>query len=145
MSEQEQNIAIVRRWVDEVLNTPRDQSVIDELMDPDCTIHGSYTVGTGPDAYRQALAMILRGLPDYFYQIDDVFPVGDKVVVRATEGGTHNGEFFGISPTGKRVSWSAITILRLAEGRLVEVWGTRNLLEFVKQVGGAIRPGEGRS
>ena len=145
MSEQEQNIAIVRRWAEEVLNRPRKDSVIDELMNLDCTIHGSYTVGTGPDAYRQALAMILRGLPDYFYEIEDVFAVGDKVVARAREGGTHKGEFLGIPATGKRVCWSAITILRLAEGKLVEVWGTRSLLEFVKKVGAAIIPGEGQS
>ena len=143
MSEQDQNIAIVRRWADEVLNRPWKERIIGELMHPSCVIHGAYTVGRGPEAYREALSMVLKGLPDFFYKVEEVLATGDRVVVRATEGGTHQGEFLGIPATEKQVSWPAITILRLSEGKFVEVWGIRNLLEFVKQVGGVIRPGEG--
>jgi predicted ester cyclase len=46
----------------------------------------------------------LAAFPDAQFTIEDLIAEGDKVVARATEQGTHRGEFMGIAPTGKQVA-----------------------------------------
>ena len=48
--------------------------------------------------------------------IDDVIAEGDRVVIRQTWTGTHKGEFMGVPPTGKSVSFGVIDIIRVAGG-----------------------------
>jgi len=60
---------------------------------------------------------------------------GDKVVARWTSFGTHNGDFMGISPTGKQVTTSGITIFRLQDGKIVEEWSESDMLGMLQQVG----------
>jgi predicted ester cyclase len=60
---------------------------------------------------------------------------GDKVVVRNTVTGTHLGEYLGIAPTGRRVEYDEIFILRLAGGRIAETWGVVDMLAQLRQLG----------
>lgn len=59
----------------------------------------------------------------------------DKVVYRTTLKGTHTGEFMGIPPTGKSVIINDFTLLRIAEGKIVEWWYDCNLLAVMQQLG----------
>ncbi len=68
---------------------------------------------------------------------------GDKVVVRGTWSGTHKGEFMGIAPTGKSVSFGVIDIVRIAGGKVVEHWGQMDNLRMMQQLGVIPAPGEG--
>lgn len=45
---------------------------------------------------------------------------GEKVADRWTARGTHQGEFAGIAPTGKTITASRITIIRIVDGKVVE-------------------------
>jgi predicted ester cyclase len=51
--------------------------------------------------------------------------------------GTHQGEFFGVAPTGKRVEMSGITIDRFDDesGKMVEEWPEYDLLGAMRQMG----------
>ena len=69
--------------------------------------------------------------------IDDLIAEGDKVVVRSTFSGTHKGEFMGITPTGKKITTTAINIYRITDGKLIEEWSGRrrsspDLVELLK-------------
>ena len=59
----------------------------------------------------------------------------DRVVVRLTMSGTHTGEFFGIPPTGRRVTVPGAHILRVAGGKVAEHWGANDDLWFLRQLG----------
>ena len=48
--------------------------------------------------------------------------------MRFTSKGTREGEFIGIAPTGKQVSWTGITIDRIEDGKIVESWADWDLL-----------------
>ena len=67
---------------------------------------------------------------------------------RLTLRGTHLGEFMGVAPTGKPVSWTAIAIYRLEEGRIAECWVEPDLLGLAMQTGavsvarGLLAPGD---
>ncbi len=58
------------------------------------------------------------------------------MVSRYTMGGTHQGEFFGVPATGKRVEITGIQIDRFDEsGKLVEEWPEYDLLGAMQQMG----------
>ena len=73
--------------------------------------------------------------------MEDQIAEGDKVVTRWTATGTHQGEFFGVGPTGKRIEMTGISIERFDEGgKLVEEWPEYNLLGVLRQLGAVLEP-----
>jgi predicted ester cyclase len=64
-----------------------------------------------------------------------VLAEGDKVVCRNTVTGTHRGEYMGVPPTGRTVTYSEIFIFRLVDGRVAETWGVVDVLSQMKQLG----------
>jgi predicted ester cyclase len=67
--------------------------------------------------------------------MEDMIAEGDKVAYRCTFRGTHQGEFMGIPPTGKVVTYTCIYIDRFAGGKWVEEWGSIDLLGLMQQLG----------
>ncbi len=57
------------------------------------------------------------------------------MVVRGTYRYTHEGEFFGIAPTGKQVISTGTHLLRLTEGKIVEHWCNNDDLGVMRQLG----------
>jgi predicted ester cyclase len=49
--------------------------------------------------------------------------------------GTHQGEYMGIPPTGKSVTYSEIFIVRFARGRIAETWGVVDVFSQIRQLG----------
>ncbi|MGH3165864.1 MAG: ester cyclase, partial [Trebonia sp.] len=60
---------------------------------------------------------------------------GDLVVHHWTMAGTHDGDFQGIPPTGKTLTWTGITIVRIADGKIVERWANVDVLAILRQLG----------
>jgi predicted ester cyclase len=73
--------------------------------------------------------------------VEDQIAEGDKVVTRYTVSGTHQGEFFGVAPTGKRITMSGIMVDRLEDGKMVEEWPEYDLLGVMRQLGAVPAPG----
>src|ERR1700686_3421146 len=71
---------------------------------------------------KKEQAVILSGFPDARVTVEDLVAEGDKVASRVTVSGTHTGEYFGVAPTGKRVTFSMRNIDRVASGKIVESW-----------------------
>jgi predicted ester cyclase len=89
----------------------------------------------GPEALKQVWAMLFRIYADIHLNVEDVIAEGDKVVGRTTVTGTHQGEFMGVAPTGKSVTYNEIFIFRFADGRVVETWGVVDVYAQMKQIG----------
>jgi predicted ester cyclase len=60
---------------------------------------------------------------------------GDKVAWRVRFKGTHQGEFMGISPTGKKVEISYLAILKIVGGKGIECWTSADVSRLIKQLG----------
>jgi steroid delta-isomerase-like uncharacterized protein len=137
--EEASNKATVSRFVDDVIGTGDAEVIsktIDELVEPDVLIHMPMPIqATGAQALKQVWAMLLRGLPDLHVAVDDVIAERDKVVFRATVTGTHQGEYMGLPPTGKSITYNEIFIFRFANGRLAEIWGVVNVFSQMQQLG----------
>jgi steroid delta-isomerase-like uncharacterized protein len=109
---------------------------IDEIVAPDAVIRTPLPIdATGAELLKQVWAMLLRVYPDIHLTVEDVIAEGDKVVARNTVTGTHRGEFMGVGPTGKSVTYSEIFIFRFADGRVVETWGVVDVYAQMKQIG----------
>jgi steroid delta-isomerase-like uncharacterized protein len=110
--------------------------MIDELVAPDAVIRTPLPIdATGADALKQIWAMLLRIYPDIHLTVEDLIGEGDKVVGRTTVTGTHQGEFMGVAPTGKSVTYNEMFIFRIADGRVVETWGVVDVYAQMKQIG----------
>ncbi len=60
---------------------------------------------------------------DMKVDIQDLIEEDNKVTVRAVFFGIHSSEAYGIAPTGKQVSFEALEIFRIKNGKIVESWG----------------------
>ena len=131
----EENKAVVRRFVEEIPN--RKNSVpTEELLTNGFVLHfPNMPAVEGIEAFKEIPTAIVSAFPDLVETIDDLVAEGDHVVEWMTLRGTHLGEFMGVAPTGKAVSWTAIAIYRLEEGRIAECWVEPNLLGLALQRG----------
>ncbi len=130
----EESIDLVRRMYEEAWNQGK-LEVIDEICAPDYLGTGPYGDERGPESVKRGVANRRSAFPDVHVTIEDVFAAGDKVVARLSFRGTHKGEFQGIQPTGKEVTWSGIWIYRVADGRFIERWHNYDMLGLLQQLG----------
>jgi predicted ester cyclase len=80
-------------------------------------------------------AILLRAYPDLHVTIEDLIAEGDKVVARNTVTGTHQGEYLGVAPTGRAVTYNEIFIFRFVNGMIAETWGVVDVVSQLKQFG----------
>jgi predicted ester cyclase len=121
---EEKNEALVRWWWEEVW-VKGNVAATDEFMAPNYVDHpGLPGIPPGPEGMKQALTYYHRAFPDVKGTIDDIFAGGDRVAVRWSARGTHQGEWLGVPPTGQHSTLSGITIYRIAEGKAVEGWNS---------------------
>lgn len=75
------------------------------------------------------------GFPDIQWSIEEMISENDKVAVRFTMKGTHNGTFFGVPATGKQIAVSAMNFYRLSDDQIIEEVGQPDLLGLLTQIG----------
>jgi predicted ester cyclase len=136
MSVQDDNKALVRRFIDYINNDPF--APIDEFFATSYAYHNS----SMPDvkdlsSLKDFNAAAYRVFPDIRFTIEDMVAEGDKVVYRASARGTHKGEFMGIAPTGKQVTLTSIVISRIANGKFQEDWESLDGIYVLQQLGAA--------
>jgi predicted ester cyclase len=89
----------------------------------------------GLEGAKIAHQIMLAGFPDYQTIIEDMLAEDDKVAARIKMTGTHTGEFMGIPPTGKRISFTGMYIVRIANGKIIEHWGEEDSVSLLQQLG----------
>lgn len=135
---QEANKAVYKRLHD--ATNSRDLELIsrtvDEEFHPDAVFHTPVpTDATAPQAVKGAWAMLLRAFPDIQVTVEDMIAEGDKIVVRNTVTGTHQGDYRGLPATGRTITYKEIFIVRFSEGRVAEVWGIVDVFSQLQQLG----------
>ena len=131
----EENKALFRRVVEEGLNK-RNLALLDELF-ADCVYYSPATGELKGEALKQFVASLYAAFPDRRVTIEDQVAEGDKVVTRWSSTGAHLGEFMGLAPTGKQVTFSGMNISRIVEGKIVEAREEWDTLGVFQQLGGS--------
>jgi hypothetical protein len=130
----EEEKELVRRYID-ALNSGR-LDEFEELLTPDYDDHTTMPgIPPGREGAMIAHKILTNSFPDTHFTIDELYVEGDKAVLIATGRGTHTGDFFGVPPTGKTVSWWGIRILRLADGKIAEGWALFDQRGIMQQLG----------
>ncbi|MDQ4076957.1 MAG: ester cyclase [Chloroflexota bacterium] len=129
----EENRELIRHFVEQVVNQ-HNPDALDQIIAPSfqTTFPGA---SPGREGFKQAMAAVFRGFPDIRTWIDDIVVDGDRVATRGGWEGTHQGEFQGIPPTGRRVKISYIDIWRVENGQFVENWVQMDFLGMLQQLG----------
>ena len=118
----EENKALIRRVTDEVFGQGN-LDAIDRYYAPNWVLHNAPpNAGESRDALRKVLDVIRGGFPDVRARIDLIVAEGDLVAYHITSEGTHTKEYFGVAPTGKRVTLTQLNIDRIRDGKIVESW-----------------------
>jgi predicted ester cyclase len=135
----EANKQVVRRLFAEDLSEPdpaRRAVVAEEIFAPDFYDPTNPPgMQHGLDGHTALVNLFSGAFPDMRWTVDDLLADGDKVVARTTMVGTHQGEFFGIPPTGRAVTVGGIHILTLRDGKVVLHQGVNDDLGFMRQLG----------
>jgi steroid delta-isomerase-like uncharacterized protein len=84
---------------------------------------------------KEFLAPFNKAFPDLTHDIVDLVAEGDKVAVSVNVTGTYKGEFQGIPATGKQVSFTAMDILTIVDGKITEEWATADIMGLMQQIG----------
>jgi steroid delta-isomerase-like uncharacterized protein len=127
----------VRRLFEEAWNQNRTDVVADIVADDFVFSRGGEPTAGGPELYRELISSSRETFPDMTFTLEDVVTGddGEKVVVRWTMTGTHEGPFKGVDPTHRQVEMEGIEINRFEGGRLVETWTNPNWVGFLEDVG----------
>ena len=94
----------------------------------------------GPQGLRGQVEKYLAAFPDGRITVDEQFAEGDRVATRWTGRGTHQGEIAGISPTGKEVTVTGLTLSSFESGKLIEEWTVWDTLGMLVQLGAVPAP-----
>lgn len=131
-----ENKAIVRRFQEgmmEAIHTGNPGPML-ETTHPDCTFDMPGMPST-LEGLRQMLPAFRAAFPDLQMTVGEMLAEGDMVAYRLSVTATHTGEFMGIPPTGKRVTFTETHIDQIANGKIVRHDGDWNQLGMMQQLG----------
>ncbi len=77
-----------------------------------------------------------KAFPDKKIIFNDLIAEEEKVMVKVTVNGTHQGEFMGMPATGHAISYEEVLIFRLKDGKIVEHWAVADALALMQQLKG---------
>ena len=124
---------LIRRFYEEAW-TRGEFGVIDHLFAGDyiCSFPGS---PPGPEGERRHVAMMRATSPDLQVTVDDLVAEGETVMARLSLSGTDTGGFLGRPPTGRRVTYWAVTVFRFTGDQVSACWAGADMLGLMIQLG----------
>lgn len=107
-----------------------------EFVSPECCVKiGEKQIPAGIDGMKEHIKATKQTYPDYRMKILKQFCDGDYVISEFIMEGTHEGEWIGIKPTGKRLVFTGVNIDKVADGLIVEHGGAVNTFETLFEAG----------
>ncbi len=134
----EDNKALVRRYFEDA---PYNPGACDEIFAPKFRFHAIHhatvnaDVESSPEIEKEAYRQLESVWGGWHVTIKEMIAEGDRVMVRWTSHGTHQGEYFGLPATGRPVTHSGINIFRVEDGKIAEVWDLIDRLWQWQQLG----------
>jgi len=131
----EQNKILLRRYVEEVWEK-QNLDAIDDFLSPFYKRHRSpNTPALTREGQRQLLSQFRTAFPDIQITIEEIIAEDDRIAFRSTMRGTHQAEFLGIAPTGKKITVSLLDMIHIENGKFIEHWGGPDILDLLQQLG----------
>ncbi len=139
----ESNKEIVRRY--RAIHNSNKLDDLDEIVAENLISHSAIPgLPGGRAGGKMAHQGFLAAFPDTKSKTEAMIAEGDQVWERYTSTGTHKGEFMGIPATGKTFKIDAWVAYRIANGKIVEMWGINDGTTLLMQLGALPMPGQAR-
>jgi steroid delta-isomerase-like uncharacterized protein len=127
--------AVVRRNTEEVQGHGN-FAVFEELFADDFVDHTPQpNSGTDKDSVRTLYRRLRDAFPDFHADIHWQTGDGELVTTYKTYHGTHEGTFLGVAPTGRKIHFETVDVMRVHNGKITEHWGVANLFSLMQQLG----------
>jgi steroid delta-isomerase-like uncharacterized protein len=116
------NERVVQAFVREVIDHHNGNATAG-LVTSDVAWHGG-TLGvvSGRANVQGLFTSIVTALPDLHSTVFDIMGHGDQVVLRQVLTGTQKGAIIGIPASGRTVTWDAIDLFILRDGKISQLW-----------------------
>ena len=134
----EENKALLQRYIKEVWDK-QDPAAVDDFLASNYKRHRSPT--TTPltrEEQKQLLVRFRAAFPNVQLTVEEIIAEDNRIAFRSTIRATHQGELFGIAPTGKQITVGLVDVIHIENGKFVEQWGGPDLLDLVQQLGAEI-------
>jgi len=90
---------------------------------------------SGPEGYEYFFKQLKSAFPDLEISVVHMVADEENVAFAYEVTGTHQGDFMGISPSGKSIKVRGMQISKFEDGKMVERWGSSDELGILKQIG----------
>ena len=117
-------VELVQLVIDDVINEG-DLDLLDELCTP--------TMAT---KLRTAFTTFRTAFPDWHQEAHEFVTDGHTVVARMHCTGTHQGEWQGLPPTGRRMKIDEVYFFRISDDRITGLWGLEDTWTRMRQLTG---------
>ncbi len=121
------------RWFEEVWNKGR-RAAIAEMLTPDAVLHEGETDCVGPEGFYPFFDRLNAALSEFRMTVHDTIAEGDRACVRWSCTCKHTGDALGMPATQKTLHTTGISIMRVANGRIVESWQNWDMQGLLAQI-----------
>ena len=132
----EKNLEMYTMVWNEVFKNRNLDIINEEYFDKDVTALATSAGDiAGIENFKAYYGNYITGFSDAELIFVDLFGQGDKMVKHWRFKGTHDGDFFGVPATNKKVDVSGTTLIKMKEGKIVAEQDFMDFLSFYTQLG----------
>ena len=136
-----EHLALIDRFYEEMWNR-FDKTVFAEILHPDFRFRGSLgQVKVGFDEFGDYVDFIQAFSPDFHNEVTMTISEGQHTFALLSYTGTHQGELFGIPPTGRRFEYTGAAVFTFDGGLIGEVWVLGDVYGLLRQLDPTLRFG----
>ncbi len=109
----------------------------DEIVSSDFAWHGGMSPGDqrGPDGVKMIANVVAGAFPNRQITHHETMAQGDKVLIRWSMTGKHDGDLMGVPPSGKDITVTGFDLFRIDGGKIVEMWQEMDQMGMMQQIG----------
>jgi steroid delta-isomerase-like uncharacterized protein len=126
---------LIELFYNEVWNRA-DEVAAHEILHPEFCFRGSLREEKrGPDRFITYLRMIHTALSEYTCTIEEIIEEGQRAAARMRFAGIHRGQFFGVPPSGREISWSGAAFFAIDGDKIISLWVLGDIDSVKQQLG----------
>ncbi len=136
MDKIEQNEKIMKKF-EKMINTA-DEHLAEELISNSAAFYTPASLEPlyGVKGYLSVVHWMRSGFSDVQWKLEEMIVNKNKAAVRWTLTGTHDGEFLGVTPTGKKISTTVMNFYYFDEnGKIINDIAAEGMIGILRPLG----------
>ena len=130
----DEQIRLIDRFYNDMWNR-FDKSVFGDILDPKIHFRGSLgQTKVGFDEFGEYVDYIQAFASDFHNEVLSTITERNRTFARLSYTGTHQGEVFGLAPTGKRFEYSGAAVFTFSDGKISDVWVIGDVYGLTQQL-----------